>query len=267
MSTGTIRVFVGVAPDGADAESQAVLEHSLRSRCSLPVEFFWMHLSPDPDSPFYSSVHKYGQQGWDTSTWATPFSGMRWAVPALCGFRGRAIYMDSDTIVLGDMAELWRMEFAASQIVAARSASKFCVSLWDCRAAELHIMPVRGLMARDGHERQAMFFRVRSNLVRALGAEWNYLDTEDTGPFTNVVHYTDISAQPQLNYAIPRLVKAGREHWYDGPIRQGRRDITELWEREFGAARSAGYTVEQYIPDEHFGPCRKRSMARYRARR
>jgi hypothetical protein len=258
MISGPIKVFVGTAPDGADAESQAVLEHSLRSRCSLPVEITWMHATHDPASLWH---------GWDMSVWATPFSGYRWAVPAACGFRGRAIYMDSDTIVLGDTAELWRMPLEPGQVAAARHTTKFCVCLWDCAAAWRHTLPLAELRHRDGHERQAAYFRTRRALVRVFGREWNYLDSEDTGPFTAIVHYTDISTQPQLNYAIPRLACAGRSHWYDGPIRAGRRDIVELFEREFAAACAAGYTVEQYVPDERYGPLRKRAMAGYRARR
>ncbi len=255
-----IKIFVGCAPDGMDAESQCVLEYGLRSRSSLPIDLTWMHLSRDPSSMWYSDEG----HGWDTRSWATVFSGLRWSVPAACDFSGRAIYMDSDTIVLGDIAELWRIDLSAHEVVAARSAGKFCISLWDCEAAREHIQP---LHERNAHQWQSRYFAMRPQLVRSFGNEWNYLDTEDRGPFGKIVHYTDLRSQPSLRHAIPRLAGAGQSHWYDGPVREGRRDIAELFEREYCAARAAGYTVDRYIPEERFGPFRKRSMAGYGGKR
>ncbi len=252
-----IKVFVGCAPDGCDAESQCVLEWSLRSRCSLPVEITWMQASRDPASLWH---------GWDMSAWATPFSCFRFTVPYACGFQGRAIYADSDTIWRGDAAELWRMPMDRGHVVAARDRSKFCISLWDCEKAKAHLLPLEQLRRRDGHQGQSMYFRTRPWLVRSFGAAWNYLDDTDDGPFTNVVHYTDLRFQPHLNYALPRLASAGRQHWYDGPVHNGRSDVRELFEREYAAARAAGYTVDRYIPEESYGPIVKRSMAGYRAR-
>lgn len=217
-----------------------------------------MQATRDPASPWC---------GWDLSAAATPFSPFRWAVPAVCNFEGRAIYTDSDTIWLGDIAELWRMPLDPKQCAAARSKSKFCVSLWDCAKAAQHMLPLDQLKRRDGHERQSMYFRVRPWLVKSFGAAWNYLDDADDGPFTNVIHYTRLDTQPHMNHALPRLAAAGQKHWYDGPIREGRRDIAELFEREFSAARMAGYTVDRYIPDECYGAFRKRSMVNYRSGR
>jgi hypothetical protein len=254
-----IRIFVGCAPDGHDAESQAALDHSLRSRCAAPVEITWMFASRDPASPFH---------GWDMRRWATPFSGFRWAAPELCGFRGRAIYMDSDVVVLGDIGELWETDLRRGRIVTARNPSKFCVSLWDCAAAKPYMLPLPQLRRADGHDRQSAYFRQHPGLVRSFGSAWNWLDSEDADlSQAKICHYTDMRSQPHLNYAIPRLIGEGRAHWYDGPLREGRRDVTELFEREYAAARAAGYTVDRYIPAERFGPFRKRSMAGYRAQR
>jgi hypothetical protein len=54
---------------------------------------------------------------------------------------------------------------------------------------------------------------------------------------------------------------------FDGPVREGRRDILDLFEREFAAAQAAGYTVDRYIPEECYGAVVKRSMLGYRGRR
>jgi hypothetical protein len=252
-----LRVFVGCAPNWSDAESQAVLEHSIRSRTTQPVEITWMIASRDPCSLW---------GGWNMSRWATPFSGFRWSVPHACEFEGRAIYMDSDTIVLGDIAELWRRELPAGAVAAARSPSKFCVTLWDCRAAKDHLLHIEELRGAAGHERQVAYFERHPVLVDSFGAEWNWLDAQDPEPFGKVVHYTDLTTQPHLPHALSRLVGTGRRHWYDGPMRpHPRRELVTLFEDEYRAARKAGYDCERYLPEQDFGEVKKRAMTNYQA--
>src|SRR5262249_27154541 len=125
-----IRIFVGSAPNGEDAESLMVLEYSLRNVTSWPVDITYMQLSKDPSSPWYSE----DGEGWNTSLWPTPFSGFRWAIPWACGYEGKAIYMDSDVIVLQDLQDLWQTNFTQSTVVAAKSPARFCVCVWDNEA-------------------------------------------------------------------------------------------------------------------------------------
>lgn len=256
-----IRVFIGCAPDGADAESQAVCEYTLRSCSSGEIDLTWMIASRDPASPWC---------GWDMTRWATPFSGFRWAVPALCGFEGRALYLDSDTIVRADIAKLWQTPIEAGKVVIARDPTRFCVSLWDCAAAEPHMLGLDELKRSDGHQRQSAYFRTRGGLVQRFAGLWNYLDTQDIAPLADakILHYTDLSTQPHMRHAIPRLAAMGRAHWYDGPIRRhSRGDIVQRFEFDLAHAKEAGYTPERYIPAEVFGPYRKRAMTNYRAAR
>ena len=59
------------------------------------------------DESFERSQIDCGMAG-SCGSWATPFSGFRWsAFRKHCGFKGRAIYLDIDMIVLADIAELW----------------------------------------------------------------------------------------------------------------------------------------------------------------
>ena len=90
-----IKLFVGCAPNGEDAESQMVLEYTAKKHSSMAVEITWMKHEKEG---FWS--------GWESQTWATPFSGFRWGIPAACKGKGQAIYMDSDMIIIGDLAEL-----------------------------------------------------------------------------------------------------------------------------------------------------------------
>lgn len=261
-----IRIFVGCA-SGDDLESQAVLEYSLRKHCSEPVDITWMALSGDPSSPFYSN----GGAGWQTQRWSTPFSGLRWAIPALCGGEGRAIYLDSDVIVLGDIAELWGQEFRPGKFVMAKGGAeawRFCVSVWDCAAAISHMHNSRDLRARpDAH--QAMIAKMRqSSGVQAFDGAWNVIDGEDypsaDDPRIKLLHYSAENTQPHLKYALPRLAAEGRKHWFDGTVRpHWRADVVSLFDKMLAEAVANGYAPENYAPARPFGPYKIQSHSGY----
>lgn len=262
-----IRVFVGCAPNGEDAESQAVFEYTLRSHASLPVQITWMALSRDPKSPFYSD----GAKGWQTGGWSTPFSPFRYIVPALCGFEGRAIYCDSDVMFLSDIAELWSQEFAPGKCVMGKvegRAKRLCVSLWDCSAA-------MGFMPTSRFPDNAEITRTRHEIaphVQAYRGAWNCIDGEDYGdlnhPDIKAIHYSLESSQPHLRHAVPRLKKSGRKHWFDGQMRpHWRGDLVRLFDQLYADAILNGYTAERYIPAKPFGDYKLKSHANYRNHR
>src|SRR5438093_12749241 len=47
----------------------------------------------------------------------TPFSFQRFLIPALAGYRGRAIYLDSDMQVFKDMRALWTLPFMGADLL------------------------------------------------------------------------------------------------------------------------------------------------------
>lgn len=252
-----IRVFVGTGANGEDAESCAVLEYTIRRHCLQPVEIVWMMLSRDPAS-FWS--------GWDTSSWATPFSGFRWGIPEFCGFQGRAIYMDSDMIVQDDLARLWEAPLEPGKAILSKGNWRFCVTLFDCAAVKPAMLPLQRLKAKDGHRAQALHLRERKDIIQAFDPNWNYCDLEDHGPIkaARIVHYTDMSCQPHLGLACERLGQQGWHHWYDGPIRpHPRPEIVKLFETEYRQALEAGYRVESYVPPVRYGDYRKASLKNY----
>ena len=125
-----IRLFVGCAPNGEDAESQMVLEYTARKHSSLPVDIVWMKISSD-ENDFWG--------GWKSELWSTPFSGFRWGIPEYCSFQGQAIYMDSDMIILQDLAELWNEPWKDRAILQSKGGWRFCVAKWNCERAEHHM--------------------------------------------------------------------------------------------------------------------------------
>ena len=252
----TCRIFVGCAPNHEDAESQAVLEWSVRKHSSMPVEINWMKLSNNPKSAFFV---------WDTRHWATPFSGFRWAVPSLCSYHGKAIYMDSDFIVLDDIAKLWNQEFQKDKIIIAKGGSEWriCCSMWDCRAAEPYIAHYETLRASpDSHHNMTKFLR-GSDLVQSFEGDWNNLDARAGERLCDIsaLHYTNMASQPQLEYAIPRLAANGQRHWYDAPTKpHPREDVRSLFAELLQEAGVNGYPVSRYTTGPTFGEVDKQQF-------
>ena len=46
-------------------------------------------------------------EDWDKTGWGTPFTCFRYAIPSLCNWKGRAIYMDCDQMNFRDIGELY----------------------------------------------------------------------------------------------------------------------------------------------------------------
>ena len=187
--TDRVKLFVGCSANGEDAESQAVLEYTVRKNSSLPVDIVWMKQTHDETSPLY---------GWSTYTWATPFSGFRWAVPELCNFEGKAIYCDSDFIWLSDIAKLWNQNFQTGKVVMAKGGDnswRYCSCLWDCSAAQEYLLPISRMKAlKESHQRMMSFFSQNTNVVQLFEGTWNCVDGEDL-PIDKIdaLHYSSMS--------------------------------------------------------------------------
>lgn len=229
-----IRVFVGTA-GGEDAESQAVLEYTLRAHASEPLDITWL----------------VADETWNTSGWATPFSGLRWAVPALCNNEGKAIYLDSDMLLLGDIAELWNQEIPAGCVGLAKGEGrKFrtCVMLMDCKALGFRLPPLREIKRRaDGRFFNDQF----AGLCGQIEGLWNCVDLKGCGgledPALRLIHYSSIAHQPHLKRAIARLSAQGCEHWYDGErFDHWRPELITLFDRLLEEAIAQGFYPEAY---------------------
>ena len=87
-----MRIFIGW--DSRQAECADVLAYSLRKHTTIPLDIRNLKLAElDFDRP-----HDPLQ--------STEFTYTRFLVPDLCGYRGTAVFMDSDMLCLGDIAEL-----------------------------------------------------------------------------------------------------------------------------------------------------------------
>lgn len=240
----TIRVFVGTADNNADLEAQAVVEYSIRKHTSRELEITWMQSVPG--SPWY---------GWNRERHTTPFSAFRWSLPERCDFAGEAIYCDSDFLFLADIGELWDQPIPPHKVVIAKGPShgqRLCVCKWDCSLAKEILPPVAELRRDAGTHRRLMewFAKHQEYVEPFAGGDWNCLDLEPFdlhAPTTKAVHYTGIPTQPHLKYALPRLAREGRTHWYGGARRDHPRpELQALFDRYLAEAIENGFTPERY---------------------
>lgn len=264
----TPRIFVGCDPNDCDLEQMMVLEYSLRKHASLPLDIHWMQLSRDPQSFWYADPER--RQGWRSDDWTTPFSGFRWSIPALCGFQGRAIYMDADMLVLCDIAELWQTPFEAGKVVMAKGgdqAWRFCVSMWDCAAARAHLPPLPAIVGeRRAHHRLLAYFRTHSELIQAFDGQFNNIDGEGLPiEAIKILHYSDIGTQLSHKHSFQRLAAQGERHWFDGAVfDHPRQDLVELFDRHLAEALAAGYSLDRYRVKQRFGTLCKASRRNYK---
>lgn len=256
----TVRIFIGVGGNDEDLEFQAVLHYSLEKRASEEIDLTWMRLSRDPSSFWFADPQQ--KRGWRTDKWATPFSALRWGIPAACNFEGKAIYMDVDMIAMDDIAKLWNQDITQGAMISKPEA--ICVSLYD-NAKMKKILPPIDEIKQPGRYREIRRMVMHNGCIqRYKGGNWNCLDLrKDQGgeyrdlhdPEIKVLHFTQIPTQPHLKYAIPRLAKEGRKHWYGAiaPQPHHRKDALEFFDRMLNEAIASGYTLDRYRNPVLFG--------------
>lgn len=251
-----VRIFVGTPANNEDLECQAVLSWSLHKFASGPLDITWMMLSRDPASFWFSNPNP--RQGWNTKTWATPFSALRWGIPAACDYEGRAIYMDSDQIALADIYDLWNQPIPDGKALLAKGGKEVisCVMLMDCARMKAALPPIDELKGRTGAYREAR--GKISHVAANYAGNWNCRDGENYrtiyDPDVKVLHYTAIPTQPNHKHARARLKGEGKPHWYPGPDKpHPRPEVNQLFDRMLEEAIAAGKGPETFRVSPEFG--------------
>lgn len=192
-----VRVFV--ACTAAEMLPMRVLAHSIRETSSLPVEVVSL-----------DAVARAIPQPADLRNRPrTPFSFQRFLIPELCGFQGRAIYLDADMLVFGDIAGLWSRSMEGHDLLAVREGNggrrgQFSVMLLDCSGLRWRVEDiVAGLDAhRYGYEDLMQEMCVAASVGRTLPPCWNSLEHFEPG-VTQLLHYTDMNTQPWVAAGHP----------------------------------------------------------------
>jgi len=254
-----LRVFIGTSPEGEDVEACAALEYSLRSRASVPIEIELLRLSGDPASPCYSNAK--AETGWQTEQWRTPWTALRWAIPEICGWKGRAIYFDCPTIVLGDIAELATAPIPEGAFVLLRRSGSFLqtgCAVFDCAVAKKWLPSIKAMQADVGaHQAAGVMLEQAPDLVGPLPSQWGLTDHEFSSKADiqgGSVHFVSPLTQPHAPRALSRLAREHRHHWHSGVrLPHYCTRLIELFEVEYKGAVEAGYGA-YYLSHEEEEP-------------
>ena len=216
-----IKLFVGSEIGNEKAEK--ALHWSIINTSTVPVEINWMN------DIYSGSVWEGWNKGRDHRKqdsgdgWKTNFSAFRWAIPELCGFKGKAIYLDVDQIVLKDMKQMWELStepYAALAINPVRTD----VMLINCEKFSEDWWPRLEKMKPSGKSQKSYRKRVEGKFgIGPLDTIYNCLDGETwNADKTRLVHYTKMSTQPwrpfpnNINYIshdVPLLETLWKDHY------------------------------------------------------
>lgn len=211
-----VKLFIGSSFNGDDIEAERTYEYSLRKHCTEDLEIIWLRQSSDPESPLY---------GWDTSKWATPFTAFRWAIPELCGFKGKAIFTDVDMLNLRDISVLFNEGMDHKPIKARyvhwRKQMEYSVMLMDCAALQAYIPPISDMKNIPTIHHILSKKMAKPELICNLDPRWNCLDGEKLKEEDIwQLHFTKMSSQPWA------------PAWFKEPKSpHARKDLVALWEK------------------------------------
>lgn len=171
-------------------------------------------------------------QAWPKRGWGTDFASFRFAVPELMNFRGRAVYMDADMLVLGDVAEF--LDMPLERGYRCISMKRTDVSLIDCawfkdRKEWPSIARMKPCGAGVG-DYCGLLHKIKG-LAPTLDLRWNTCDsmevTADPGlQDAKLLHYTTVPTQPYHPYPTMTYMPHPWKSWCDA------------WENELAQANA-----------------------------
>lgn len=176
-------VVIGAAREGK--LPSLVLEHTIRKHAKEPVSIVhtWDKPFPEPKKPENRS--------------RTGFSFVRFAVPALCGYEGLALYLENDQIVFRDVSELFAIPRNGATVL--RPKNQASVLVIDCN----HVRWDLGLIL-DGLDcgeytyqnlMEDLCVEAKFKIERSIPNTWNSLEEFDAKK-TALLHYTNMVKQP-----------------------------------------------------------------------
>lgn len=189
-----VRVYVGGLEEQMIATK--VLEFSIRNHSSMSVDVIPLHRT---NLSFPLPEKKENQP-------RTPFSFQRFLIPELEGFKGRAIYLDSDMQVFEDIRLLWETPFDGSDVLTVENTNgthrkpQFSVMLLNCSALDWKISEIIKALDADkfSYEDLVMQMCLAKQVEAKLPATWNSLEYFKEGQ-TKLLHFTDMDTQPWIS--------------------------------------------------------------------
>jgi hypothetical protein len=227
-----VRVFIGSGE--ASRLERKTLIYSLKKNTQRPLDLYVFNgthnaIEHEGEPPVLAPLPlhlKYHN--------VTEFSLYRYLIPRLCNYQGKAIHLDSDTICLGDIGELFDTPMNGNAILAKRAYSEdtwgTSVSVFDCSQCRFDLEEIFQEIERGEYsytefsQFHPKFLAKHPLQIGKLDANWNVFDQHDAS--TRLIHYTDLYRQP---WKFP--------HHPDGG----------LWFQYFNEARQAGFVTDEDI--------------------
>ena len=187
-----IRLFIGTS-EHEEPTIEAIYLYSIFKNTDHPVEVTFLRPSMFPD--------------WKRKGWGTPFTCFRYAIPELCGFKGRAIYTDVDMINFRDIYHLWRTNLKGKPFGMVWDSLQMNDKKWqdtehargwwcdsvmliDCEKAKDWIDPISVQGQWNGTYKWYFMEKIgsphrkeSSKIVQELDCRWNSFDGSDTSAF------------------------------------------------------------------------------------
>lgn len=140
----------------------------------------------------------------------TPFTFQRFAIPALCGYRGRALYLDSDMLVFRDIRTLWQQPFEGAQLLSvpeppgSQRPPQYSVMLLNCEQLPWAVTELVAALEAGKWTYTQLVLEMAAVPLKAatLPLGWNDLERYDPAR-TALLHYTDMPRQPWLSIDNP----------------------------------------------------------------
>lgn len=186
MANETLKIFIGF--DERQPLSYTVLQHSILWRATQPVAI----------TPLVLKTLPITRRG------LTPFTFSRFLVPWLCDYKGWALFLDLDMLVLGDIAELFGYCDDGKAVVVCKDQQRFewaSAMLFNCGH------PANAVLTPDYVEDPQRCQRPHGidwvgddSLIGAFPAEWNHcVGYNAERPGAKIAHYTmGIPAFPEV---------------------------------------------------------------------
>ena len=220
-----LRIFVGT--DDTQIVAHRVLEHSIRKHATVPIEF----------TPMLGFPHRMPRD--QVNQPRTKFSFCRFMIPQLCGFKGRALYLDADMLVFGDIAELAEIPFDGHKILCSQpehpeawnehggkylGARSAAVMLLDCSRLPWDVDEIIGGLDEGRYTYEELMSDLcivgPDDVADTISPAWNDLERYEAGA-TKLLHFTIVPTQPWKNDDNPLRelwMQAYREAVEDGAV-------------------------------------------------
>ena len=187
-----LRIFIGW--DSRFPEPADVLRYSLIKYSSIPLEIRYLKLADLGIDRVYDPLA------------STEFTYSRFLVPHLCGFHGKAVFMDNDMLALADVKELDElpMEGFALRVVKHDYQPTTTVKMYGCPQTSYPRKNWSSLMIMDCAKlrlwtKQVVetqtgaylhrFQDIPDDQIDEIPPAWNMLDMMDKS--TKLIHYTN----------------------------------------------------------------------------